>query len=218
MLNKKLLLTLLIGLLIISNLVFGALYWLERGSTTNKMANSNADSSIENSDQTNFTVESSVNSLALDENRQTTTYKSTVGKFALEINSEYIIAEESQVGGETPQDSVRIKVGRVTSSKDGIIALAANDHILIEAFNSKVNGTRDQFVTADTALQAGFSKESRSKIDGIDVRRFDLDGVGSTIKYYFERSGVTYLIEAWDVSSGDTEVMLKDVIEGFSFI
>ncbi len=212
---KNTILLLAVGLLFISNLVIGTLYLLEKGSDANIVA---ANSNVGNT--TDLLAQTDNSNLAKQQPEQKPSdnviYKSAIGHFSLELDNEYEIAV-SQDSGADSNKLTKLQVGRRIFDKNGVISLGLDDYTKVEAYPSKFNGNRDQFVTADTALQSANFIESSQLIDGVKSRKFIIDGVGKTVKYYFERNGMTYLIEAWDTSSGDTSVMLNDVVKGFNF-
>ena len=139
-----------------------------------------------------------------------------IGKFALSLDPEYTIGVEVD-GTFDGVSSTQLVIGRSSKENTSLVSLALNDYVRIEAYPSKGFGTRDQFITSDTSIQAGFAKETKAKVSGVEARLFVLDGVGENRKYYFENDGITYLIEAWDLSMGDNQVMLEAVLSGFSF-
>lgn len=210
---KNTLVLLLIGLLITTNVVVLMLYFLKGDSSSVPSAAADVGSVASVAQEFLDIPEAE----RIQTEPTSTVYSAKVGKFSVDIDKEYRIIVELD-GGTDGLKSTKLKIGRETPISPGVVSLAANDYVLIEAYPSNVNGTRDQFVTADTALQGNISDEMASEVDGTPARKFNLNGVGKTTKYYFERGGTTYLIEAWDISSGDTQVMLGDVLRGFSFI
>jgi hypothetical protein len=142
-------------------------------------------------------------------------YTAKIGKFQLELDSEYVIVIHKD-GTFDGVDSTDLRIARAQGN--GVAENLINDSVKIEAYPTKVNGTRDQFVTSDTVLQASSAKEERALVDGADARRFTVDTLGRTVKIYFENGGTTYLIEAWDTTNPETELMLEAVVRGFNFL
>ena len=212
---------LVIGALVISNLVLGMLYFTSKDSDGVAATASSAESAVERSgndapeEQTPVIIheEAQAEGVAVEDK---TKFSSETSNFELSISGDYQVIVEKD-GGRGGQRSTTLKIGRKNADENGSVSLGANDYVKIEAYPSDINGTRDQFVTNDTALQGNIADEASTKIDGVQVRKFTLKGVGETIKYYFEHKGNTYFIESWDVSSGDTAVMLRDVVKGFNF-
>ncbi len=207
---KTTLVWLAFGLLVISNLVLGLLFLMSEDDPV----------AVETPTETLPQVASEVTdeprvSAPVDEGG-TDTYKAKAASFNLDLDPEYRIIVEND-GGNDRLRSTKLKIARGSAGESGPIMSEAADYVKVEAYPSKFQGTRDQFVTADTALQGNFADEASTKIDGVQARKFTLEGVGKTIKYYFERDGITYFIESWDISSGDTKMMLDDVVRGFTF-
>lgn len=208
---------LVMGLLVISNIVLAMLYFSSGDEEPGVASTENVEQISEDvapAEENVAQSEETVEVLPASENR--TIYEAKASKFSLNIPSEYQVVVDRD-GGSGGLHSTMIKIGRKNADEHGSVSLAADDYVKIEAYPSDVNGNRDEFVTNDTALQGNSADESSTNIDGTQARRFTLNGVGKTIKYYFERGGVTYFIEAWDISSGDTNIMLDDVIGGFRF-
>ncbi len=199
---------LIFGLLVITNIVLGLLLMTGEGSEATAQENT-TEVAGESTDASQSSVE------AGSAPQKPGEYSAKASKFTLALPEEYRIIVRHD-GGEDSYRSTQLTIGRTTGSS-GPVESAADDYVKIEAYPSDVNGTRDQFVTADTALQGNSADEAAKKIDGTDARQFTLEGVGKTVKYYFERDGMTYFIEAYDVSSGDTQLMLDDAIRGFRF-
>ena len=211
---------LFVGLLLISNVVLGLLLFTgDEASEGSEALATDVGSEIAGEEElfmSDDTVEEVLAAETVVEEETNTTYTAKAASFTLDIDEDYVVVVEKD-GGVEAEQSTLLKIGRKNLENTGNIELHADDYVKVSAFPSNFNGTRDQFVTNDTALQGNVATEASSQIDGTQARKFTLNGVGKTIKYYFERGGETYLIEAWDVSSGDTQVMLNDVVDGFRF-
>lgn len=202
------------GALIISNAVFAMLYFTGDEAPADTARSSEVGEVAGESKQVMMSEASA--EAAAEQVQDRTSYTAEAAPFSLDLDSTYQVVVEKD-GGADSERATQLKIGRKNTDEFGSVSLRADDYVKVEAYPSDFNGTRDQFITNDTALQGNFADESSSSVDGIQARRFELEGVGSTIKYYFEREGITFFIEAWDVSSGDTQVMLDDVVRGFSF-
>jgi len=204
---KNTVIWLLFGMLVISNAVL-ALLLITDESSDRAQAQSTP---TEVATQTPLDEEASLGVVS-----ERYEYAAQAADFSLSLGGEYRIVVENDEGSGKLR-STKLRIGRGSSSLPNAVQAAANDYVKVEAYPSSSNGTRDQFVNNDTALQGNFADESASSVDGVQARRFELEGVGKTVKYYFERQGLVYFIEAWDVSSGDTQIMLDDVLRGFNF-
>ena len=205
---------LVFGLLITSNVVLGLLYITkDSGSTGSASQSPQAEVAGQQTDQFPSMGEDSAVSIDSDEMVE---YEAVASNFKLSLSSNYQVVVERD-GGDGSLRSTIVRIGRKGAGVNDAISLRSDDYVKIEAYPSDVNGTRDQFVTNDTALQGNEADETATTIDGVEARKFTLNGVGKTIKYYFERDGITYFIESWDVDSGDTLPLLNNVVKGFRF-
>ncbi len=143
-------------------------------------------------------------------------YEAKVGKFKLSLDGAYAIVVHND-GSLNGTASTQLEVGRKRDEQSGVVDAALNGYVKIEAYPSKSHGSRDQFVTSDTVLQAASAVEEKELIDRVPARKFTVATLGKTQKYYFEQNGVTYMIEAWDISNSETLDTLNNVINGFSF-
>ena len=208
---------LVIGFLTISNAVFALLYFTGDDPEATPVANTTE--VVEEAEVAGATdvMQEAVKEVEVSsDNPDRSQYDAVSANFSLDLDPRYQVVVEKD-GGSDELRSTILKIGRKGADENGTISLRADDYVKVEAYPSAINGTRDQFVTNDTALQGNFADEAASKVDGVQARKFTLEGVGKTVKYYFERDGITYFIESWDVSSGDTQVMVDDVVRGFSF-
>ncbi len=212
---KNTVIWLIFGLLVISNAVLALLFLNERGKAAS-LAQPVAASEDAGEVAGETTSEQETTVSAAEESNERGVYRAKAANFSLTLDDEYSIIVEND-GGSDNLRSTKLRIARSGSDAEAPVMSGSDDYVKIEAYPSNVNGTRDQFVTNDTALQGNFADEAASKVDGTQARRFTLEGVGKTIKYYYERDGITYFIESWDVSTGDTQLMLDDVVRGFSF-
>ena len=210
---KHTILWLVFGLLVISNAVLALL--LFTGDEDQSQAQSTP---VELEEQTEVAgaVDGQPQVTAEEVVESDSSYDAQAANFSLDLSDSYQVIVEKD-GGADSLRSTKLRIARSVSGSDSTVKAPADDYVKLEAYPSAINGTRDQFVTNDTALQGNFADEASSSVDGTQARRFTLEGAGKTIKYYFERDGNTYFIEAYDVSSGDTQLMLDDVVRGFSF-
>lgn len=215
---KTTLVWILIGALVISNAVLSLLFLTDTEQpTTGQNAVRDVFADQESATEKETVAVATARQEQLETaDTQPTTYESKTSQFALELAPEYVVVVEKD-GGANELKSTILKLAR-RGDNPASVSLGADDFVTIEAYPTKTNGTRDQFIAADTALQGNSAKESEANIDGTPARKFVLEGVGETIKFFFERGDITYHIEAWDVSSGDTRRMVDDAVRGFSFL
>lgn len=143
-------------------------------------------------------------------------YSAKIGKFTLALDPSYVIGVEID-GTFDGTASTQLKIGRSSKENTSVVSLAINDYVEIKAYPASVQGGVDEYVQGDTDVQAGIAKRSKTTVAGIEATKLEVDSIGSTERYVFEHNNVLYEIEAWDLSMGDTRVMLNDVIGGFSF-
>lgn len=213
---KTTLVWLALGMLVISNAVFAMLYFTKNDNAASVTTVANTTEEPAPTDVAAEEFPNMASQVATEATAERTSYDAVAANFELNISPNFQVIVEKD-GGDGSLRSTILKIGRKGTDDSGAISLKTDDFVKIEAFPSDVNGTRDQFVTSDTALQGNSADEAASEIDGVQARKFTLEGVGRTVKYFFERDGITYFIESWDVSSGDTLSMLNNVVKGFSF-
>jgi hypothetical protein len=212
---KKTILWLVFGLLVTLNIVTASLYWIEISpdETNSAGAATDIEADAEITPE-QFAVPQTETSRA-EKKTDMATYAAKIGKFTLTIDPAYRIVVELD-GGAEGGDATKLRIAKMVSDEAGVVMMPINEMVKIEAYPTKTNGSRDEFVTADTTLQATSAKESTANVGGVQARKFIVDGLGESAKYYFESNGTTYLIEAWDITTGDTQAMLDEVLSGFS--
>lgn len=215
---KQTLTWLAFGLLATLTVVFAALYWIEISPDADEPT-ARADEQAETETKTQTFSSDATSSTAVEKTEQripTVNYEANVGKFKLALDPIYRVVVELD-GDDQSGRATKIQIAREKQEAPGVIEMPLTAYVKLEAYPSKTHGTRDEFITSDTTLQDTTSKESAGNVAGVKARKFTITGLGETVKYYFESSGTTFLIEAWDVKTGDTQAMLDAVLAGFTF-